>query len=331
MMKKYILPALTAIAAILFGACSNDDITINRKFTISVDASGVVTPFKNLETGANTNNLNTLNEGFRLRVRVIVYDSEGKAIVTHQQYRNSYLDAGTPFSMGLENGSYTFVAITDVVAPSTTNIGSNIWKLEDEDDINKAVLKYNATATQRYGILGIQNQQVNITVDTQSVILQPKPVGALLRVVFRGLKKAQSAGYSSFGLYTNSLPNMVDVDYKDAANSAHSTTTAGSLGGLNYLRNTSTSYDTEADYLFFLPCDIRMRFGNRKSATQTSATPIGETFSERLEAGIGYDITLDLNASDLESNSFVATFTQPSAGGAGLSAPVHSLRLADVQ
>ena len=131
-MKKYILSALTAIAAILFSACSNDDITIERHITISVDASGVTAPFKNIEPAKNTNYLSSLSDGYRLRVRVLVYDSERKAIVNLQQYRDSYLDVGKPFSIGLENGTYTFVAITDVVPPSSNKI--EYWSLKNESE-----------------------------------------------------------------------------------------------------------------------------------------------------------------------------------------------------
>ena len=332
-MKKYIFPALIIIAAILFCACSNDDITINRKFTISVDASGVPAPFKNIETSANTNNLSSLSDGFQLRVRVLVYNSEGKAIVSQQQYRDSYLDAGTPFSTELENGTYTFVAITDIVPPSSSVIKS-IWTLKGETDINEAELicDYNMDINPReYGILGIVKRQISITQETQNITLQPTPAGALLLVTFNGLSTASSKGYDRFYLCTNVLPSQVIFKDDEAAISTHSDVTEGYLNGLRLIKNASKEKnDNETgDYMFFLPCQLRMSFAY---ALNDKLAPCGATLSQSLEAGSGYNVILDLVASNyiVDINS-VVTFTQPSAGKASQPAPTRSLRLADVQ
>lgn len=335
-MKKYILPALTVIAAILFSACSNDDITINRKFTISVDASGIPAAFSNVDAGEAVNSISSVTDGFRLRVRVLVYNSEGKAVVNQQQYRDSYLDAGTLFSTELESGTYTFVAITDVVPPSSSSIKS-IWTFTDENDINKALLTYNADSnTAKYAILGVQSQQVVITDETQNVILQPKPVGALVRVLFTGLSTAAKNNYYLFALRTNYTPKTVSFNEGNVSTTSEASefNSQGQItrNGIDYVIDSTkeTSDAMIGSYLFFLPCEINCRFAY--VLPNKSSGWCGPVLTGILEAGVGYAAKLDLTASgNVVSVNSVATFTQPGANKASQPAPPHSLRLADVQ
>ena len=336
MMKKYLLTALAAIAAILFGACSNDNITINRKFTISVDASEVPAAFSNIEASQAINGISTVTDGFRLRVRVLVYNSEGKAVVSLQQYRDSYFDAGTPFSTELENGIYTFVAITDIVPPSVSSIKS-IWTLTNESDINKAVLTYNEESNSaKYAILGIKSQQITITEKTQNVTLLPKPAGALVRIIFTGMATAAQNGYYLFALRTNHTPKT--IDFKEGKVSTHSEVSENNSQGQMTRNGIDYAIDArqeESDgmtgsYLFFLPCEINCRFAYIMS--DRSSGWCGPVLTGTLEAGVGYAAKLDLTAcGNIVSEASTATFIQPGAGGVSQTAPIRSLRLADIK
>lgn len=117
-MKKYIISAM-ALLAMLVTSCSNEDITIEAPSTISVNAAGVISHFQEYKAGE----LEVMDSGRKLRLRALVYNSNGELVAQHTDYFTNY-NVQLKTSEFLSPGTYTVIGISDVVKMQGNTVGT---------------------------------------------------------------------------------------------------------------------------------------------------------------------------------------------------------------
>lgn len=174
-MKK-IFFTLLAFAGML-ASCSNDDIEIiQTQNTVTVNPSSVIAPFTyEVEPG----DLEFISTDDKLRVRVLAYDADGVLKASDTQYLSSYSELAS-CNLGLPSGTYTIVALTDVVR---TDDGSSIdfeyWTLSGESSLSSTKVTDNGYIGSDTKMLGVASQQLTVGKSPSECILYPQPAGAL--------------------------------------------------------------------------------------------------------------------------------------------------------
>lgn len=206
-MKKYIISAV-ALLAMLVTSCSNDDIEISRKTTIKVNPYGVISGFPEEYTGE----LTSFDQSCKLRVRVLAYDKDGVLAYSDSSFVNNYqTEVSLPTS--LPTGTYTIIAMTDVVLYSGSTVTDEAWNISEKTNINDVILKArqeSALFGGKYNILGIASITQSISEESQSVELNPSPAGALLRIYYENALSYSDVKY--YALFSNRGCNFVSFD-----------------------------------------------------------------------------------------------------------------------
>ena len=197
-MKKIIYSAIFAVFSFIVIACDNDPITITHGIPVKVDPSGVISSFTyELKTGE----LESFDTGNKLRVRLLAYNSEGKLAASDSAFLTNYA-AILNSSIQLTEGTYTLIAITDIVKRESNRTTLEYWILSNVSDINQVKVSNAGYIGGKNKILGIANQSITVTGSQMSTInMNPKPSGALLCI--RYLNIHQFSDVTKYELQTN--------------------------------------------------------------------------------------------------------------------------------
>ena len=173
-MKK-LLSLFAAVVAVMLSSCSNDDIPMASEVTVKVDPSTVVSSFFEFYVG----DLTTFTEdsGAKLRIRLLVYDEQGKFVTSEYVFSQDYLHIKN-FNLNLPEGKYTMVAVTDVVG----NDGTEIYKLDGQDKLSTLTLTYvqDDYSCGKFSILGLTVEKQDISSSNRVFSIKVKPAGALV-------------------------------------------------------------------------------------------------------------------------------------------------------
>lgn len=213
-MKKYILMMLVVLAA-GFASCSNDDIPMEEKVTkkvfdttFIVDPSGVVEPYR-FEAWAGQ--LSTVPENAQLRLRILIYNSDGEIVelLTHKQ---SNYQSVWSVTTSLEAGTYNALVISDVINTNDPDV-VEYWTLKDYGKINDAkLIKTPDFLGYQKEILGMGNIQFSAEVSNSSNSIDLKPVGAACYWAVENYESCPNAFWFSSNMDVNSL--FWDSTYK---------------------------------------------------------------------------------------------------------------------
>lgn len=175
-MKKYISLMIIAIVAIL-SSCSNDDITITTSYTFNVNASGVVKPFFEAQSG-ELEKYEDANE--KVRIRLLIYNANGELVAQESNYYSNY-NTQLKASKLLAAGNYTVIGISDVVYMSGNSVETEFWKLSGESKLSELKIIDGGMIGLEAKILGLAKYSLTIG-DNQSSSLNVdlQPAGALL-------------------------------------------------------------------------------------------------------------------------------------------------------
>lgn len=177
-MKK-ILYILFAFFAMFISSCSNDDIEIKSGITVKVDPSGVVSPFTYEKKAGE---LTSFPSDYKLRIRCLVYNSQGLLVEQDVQYLQNYERISTN-KMMLEKGIYTIVAISDVVEYKGSNVSFEYWNMTGSDKLATTKLTDAGYIGGQYKILGLDIKNLIVGDDEKNECqLHPQAIGALCLV-----------------------------------------------------------------------------------------------------------------------------------------------------
>lgn len=192
-MKK-LLSLFAAVVTVMFSSCSNDDIPMAPKVTFKVDPSTVVSSFYELYSG----DLTSLDESeAKLRIRLYVYNNSGNLVASDYAFSQDYLHVKN-FNFSLPEGTYTTVAVTDVVLQD----GTEMYNLKGEDELSTFTLTCVNSFTEK-SILGITIGQQHIGSSNDVFIINVQPAGALIT--------CQVANWNDCTNYTDSDGDVLDI------------------------------------------------------------------------------------------------------------------------
>ena len=195
-----------------FTSCSNDDIPMEEKITkkvfdttFIVDPSGVVEPYHFEEYPGH---LSIIPEGAQLRLRILIYDSNGEIVGNILTQKQSNYQSTWSVKTELEAGTYTALVISDVINTNDPDV-EEYWTLENYGKINDVKLKKNLDY---YGyqkeILGMCHLQFSPESSNSSISLDLKPAGA---ACYWGVIN-DSSSYNHFWFTTDMQINSVFWD-----------------------------------------------------------------------------------------------------------------------
>ncbi len=195
-MKKY-LAIFAVLFTVILSSCSNDDIPVSQSTTFRINPASVVQTFT---YEINPGDLEGISSGDELRVRLLIYNSEGVLTKSETQFLSSYASLMTS-TIDLGIGDYTAVVVTDVVERSGDEISFACWELSDENSISTAKITDLGYIGGKSKILGLGSTEFSVSGSSRDITINPMPVGAVFCVMFRNIH--QYSDIESLTLETN--------------------------------------------------------------------------------------------------------------------------------
>ncbi len=154
-MKKY-LAIFSVLFTVILSSCSNDDIPVSSRSTITfkVNPATVVDNLYELSAG----DLTSLSAGSVLNVCLYIYDESGHLVDQDVQTFNAYTNMMTS-SIDLEDGVYTAVAISYVSS------SVEYWGFSGMDDLNTLKITDNGYIGGKSKILGMTIKEIGAAGD----------------------------------------------------------------------------------------------------------------------------------------------------------------------
>lgn len=294
-MKKY-LSILTALIAVLFTSCSNDDIPVMHETVFKVDPSTVISSYLEYNIG----DLTSFSSGNKLRIRLLAYDEDGVLVASDESFSNDYTHIQT-FNFALPEGNYTTVAITDVVSSTT-----EFYTLSNQERLNTTTITSTGKIGLQSGILGLTTETHYVSSYTNDINIKVKPAGAL--IVYSINNWNACLDYVD----KNTGENVNIESYALLANQVSGDLTLNSVGEPVYSITSSTDYD----YLWTLHTRNSNAQGGygyifKFPMSNVKLKWVGETFNDKvyswgdaavvnIEAGKEYYFELNVDTNEAE-------------------------------
>ena len=179
-MKK-IISLIALIAAIFTTSCSNDDIPMSGETEITINLKSVISNYQEVNSG----DLESVSSGYRIRVRLFIYNSEGQLEKQYENFADSY-NTKLNVTVDLYGSECTAVAITDVVKRNAPY--NEFWTLSGQDMLSTFNIEYSSEyISHKMGILGISIEKFKP--GTQAITLSPTMMGALINMRTKNIHK----------------------------------------------------------------------------------------------------------------------------------------------
>lgn len=290
--------ALVAIAAAAFYACSNEDIEINYTTVITVTPSSVVAPFSGNQVTSELQSFE--RDVYKLRTRMLVYNSEGVLVGQSVAYLANY-QVPMRSDFVLANGTYTLLAITDVVAADDNgNVGIEYWKMSSPEAINKLSLQYQEKNpetdgfTHQQAILGIGKKIVTIEKGGSEFNVSPEPAGCLIKFVYKNIHTFSDV--TQLGNLTDWVPGSVSFD-KDGSYTLSAARSQYKVSGeFRYVDMFAISNVSAASYLsYYFTFPASDGENNFRSFYRIEKNTAKAPIKCKLEKGGEYELVFDLS------------------------------------
>lgn len=195
-MKKYMIMCM-AVVALLFASCKNEDISISREVTFSVNPYDVINGFVNNQ--ANEGDLDLLSNSYRVRTQVYVYDTDGKLVDYDVDYLKDYHSTMNAL-FDLPDGNYIAIATTDVVEYNGS-VTFEFWTFEGKEKLTELKINHAGYLGYESKILGVGRQNVNVQHGQTQYSIRLEPQGALALCIVWGIHSFYDV--TSYDLMTN--------------------------------------------------------------------------------------------------------------------------------
>lgn len=208
-MKKYIILCATALLAMMFASCSNEEITIATTYTFNVNASGVVSSFIEAKSG-ELEAFDSSNE--KLRIRLLVYNDKGELAAQESSLFTNY-NTQLKTAKFLATGTYTVVGISDVVYVNGNSIETEFWKLSGESKLSEMKITDQGLVGNEARILGIAKYSLTISDNNPgSLNVDLRPAGALIYSFVWNAGYFSSIDIASYWLCANKSSEALSFD-----------------------------------------------------------------------------------------------------------------------
>lgn len=276
-------------------SCTNDDITISYATNFKINPATVIAPFTwEWEAG----DLESFDTDYQLRVRLLVYNSDGILEKEDTQYFSNY-SVVMNSSIALPNGSYTAIAITDVIGKTSSAV-SEFWILKEYKKLADTHIDDAGYIGGQNKILGISKQDVTIDGKNRSDIsINVQPTGALFFVWYRNIHT-----FSDVSRYTLSCAKTAEscLFNADGSYSVVAENHNGSYDWrISYLD--VENYPTKTgiyNYFYVLPVsNLNLKF---RAKTSSETRDVSDVMTINPKAGEEWMFVLDLKDEESEGN-----------------------------
>lgn len=181
-MKKYMIMCM-AVMGIMLSSCKNEDISISREVSFSVNPYTVVKDFAKYELYAG--DLSTIywyDYGDKLRVQLFVYDDKGYLVESVVNYLDNYT-SNMDASLELSDGSYKVLVITDEVGFSGNQVTDEYWFITGTDRLTNLKITSNSEWIEfgEFKKLGITQKPIIVNADNKAFSIDVTPAGAIMQ------------------------------------------------------------------------------------------------------------------------------------------------------
>lgn len=285
-MKK-IFFILTSVITLALSSCSNDDIPVSLSTTFKINPANVIQPFS---YEINPGDLEGVDSDNTLRVRLLVYNSEGVLVQTETQYLSSYASVMST-AINLEDGNYTAVVITDVVEKDGENISWACWELSDENSLTTAKITDLGYIGGKAKILGIGSKKFSISGASEEILINPTPAGAVLCTMWRNIHTFSDV--DMIVLQTNRSSDYLVMNSDGGYDVAIENDNNNYKWRTNYIEPSDYPNSTNIyGYCFTLPTNnISFRY---RIDTSDSESVYSDAMSFNIKAGSEYYFEIDL-------------------------------------
>ena len=257
-MKKYVFMLLACVA--LFTSCGDDDNKISIATDFRINPSTVIAPFAAVEH--NPGELKTFASGYQLRVRLLVYNSEGLLQDEDVQYFSTY-SVTMSSSLFLPEGDYKAIVITDVVSENPGEV--EYWKLSDYKRLANTHIDDGELIGGRQEILGIATKDFTVGSNSYGeVSIDVQPAGALFFTKYENIHEHDDIGVDFYVLITSKIGHSYVFNSDgsfDASAESSNENIAWTLDRI-YPENFEMNVGNVYNYIFVTPFNnMNMQFG----------------------------------------------------------------------
>lgn len=282
-MKKYIILMLAFVAA--FTSCTNDDITISQTTNFKINPSTVIAPF----TYENTpGELEGISSYYRLRIRLLIYNTAGNLIEEDTQLFTSYATT-MGVSKTLPKGDYIAIAISDIIANDNS---VTYWDLTNYELLSNATIA-NTDYIGDYGreILGISKLSFTVSgAEDPDININILPAGSLFMISYWGTQK-----YSDVEFYELAVSkSIIDCKFDKQGNFTPTWENCDFTKRTNVHNQEGNDGNRYYHYAYILPTsNLKMKY--RAYSTEGEYVDLTEEMNVSPKAGEEYAVKLDLD------------------------------------
>ena len=311
-MKKLFLLILVAVSS-LAASCTNDNVTVEYSATFKINLNNVVDIPDIYEFKAGE--LEGVISGYKLRVRLLVYNNNGTLVASETEYKSSYNEIMSA-TLSLEEGEYTAVAITDVVKKDES---FTYWTLSGENSITSARLTDNGYIGGQNRFLGVGAKVFSIYDSNEDVTIRPSLAGSILLTVWRNINAYNNV--ETMTLESNRSSKYLEINRNGDVDYAVENKNNEFNWRVNFIEK-SDFPDSKHVYAYCFTFPIKNISFKYTIKTADIGTLETDTFTMNMEAGREYFFSLDLKDSD---NNDEVTYNAYLIGGTKSSSVLPSI------
>lgn len=203
-MKNIIWLVVSAFALAFISCTDSEEIDMRYQVDVTVDPSGVISPFHGFQFSVENYGLNFL-EDTQLQITSLIYNKDGVLVNKIESLVNDY-NSNVKYSLTLgEDEEYTVIALTFAkYIKENENICSYI--IENDSLLNKLSITSNEPNGDSYysnwTVLGVAAKKINSS--NKNNIINVKPASASVLLGFRNIKAHDYEGIDRYSLvYSN--------------------------------------------------------------------------------------------------------------------------------
>lgn len=291
-MKKF-FTLIMLIASVFVASCSNDDvipIEYHTDTTFKVYLNNIVDIPNIYEI--NVGELEGVSSGYKLRVRLLVYNSDGTLVASETEYFSSYNDIMST-TMTLEEGKYYAVAITDVI---NSDGKFSYWILSDENSITSARVTDNGYIGGQNKFLGVGSVEFSLgSLSTEEVTIKPSLAGAIILSMWRNVNAYDNVNKTT--LVSNRISKYMKFNWYGGVDYVLDNDNNNFKWRVSYLERAKYP-DSKNIYNYFFSFPMKNVSFKYTIETSDIGTLETDTFTMNIEAGYEYYFCLNLKDPD---------------------------------
>lgn len=271
-----------------FTSCTNDDITISQATNFKINPSTVIEPFTYEN---NPGELEGISALYRLRIRLLIYNTAGNLLEEETQLFTSYATT-MGVSKSLSKGEYIAIAISDIIAKDNS---ATFWDLTNYESLSTATIT-NGDLIGDYGreILGIAKYQFTVS-DTEDpdISIDILPAGSLFMISYWGTQRYSDVEFFELAV----SKNIIDCKFDKQGNFTPTWENCDFNKRVNTHQQDGNDGNKYYHYAYILPTS-NLKIKYRAYSTEGEYVDLTPEMNVSPKAGEEYWVIVDLDENE---------------------------------